>query len=59
MKLFMLFQTDKWKSKASRVFFGIFDSRCKALDFAKYNILVQDDCSIVILEVGLNEFGEI
>jgi hypothetical protein len=59
MKLFMLFQTDKWKSKASRVFFGIFDCRNKALDFAKYNSLAQKDCQIVVIEVGLNEFGEI
>jgi hypothetical protein len=59
MKLFMLFQTDKWKSKASRVFFGIFDCRNKALDFAKYNSLTQMDSQIVVIEVGLNEFGEI
>lgn len=59
MKLFMLFQTDKWKSKASRVFFGIFDCRCKALDFANYNSLVKKDHSVVVIEVELNEFGEI
>lgn len=39
MKLFLLFQTDNWKSRASRVFFGAFDSRVKALDYAKYNNL--------------------
>ena len=39
MSVFLLFQTDSWKSKASRVFFGAFDSRTKALDYAKYNDL--------------------
>ena len=37
MKLFILYQTDIWKSKMSRVFYGIFDSRPKAIDCAKYN----------------------
>ena len=59
MKLFMLFQTDQWKSKASRVFFGIFDSKDKATDFANYNCLAQNKCQILVIKVGLNEFGEI
>ena len=59
MKLFMLFQTDKWKSKSSRVFYGIFDSRSKAIDFAAYNSLNQNNCLVLIIEVELNEFGEI
>lgn len=58
MKLFMLYQTDKWKSKDSRVFFGIFDSRIKALDCAKYNNLATINRTIVVLEVALNQFGE-
>ena len=58
MKLFMLYQTDKWKSKASRVFFGIFDCRTKAIDFANYYKLSANDSAVLILEVGLNEFGE-
>lgn len=58
MKLFMLFQTDKWKTKASRVFFGIFDCRSKALDFAKYNNLSSMESTVVVLEVALNQFGE-
>jgi hypothetical protein len=40
MSVFLLFQTDSWKSKASRVFFGAFDSRTKALDYAKYKICI-------------------
>lgn len=59
MKLFILYQTDKWKSKASRVFFGIFDCRIKAIDFAKYYNLITPESAVLIQEVGLNEFGEV
>ena len=59
MKLFLLFQTDNWKSRASRVFFGAFDSRAKALDYAKYNELYWYNAVVVVVEVTLNEFGEI
>ena len=59
MKLFILYQTDIWKSKMSRVFFGIFDSRPKALDSAKYNGLFGSNTKVVIEEVTLNIFEEI
>jgi hypothetical protein len=59
MSIFLLFQTDSWKSKASRVFFGAFDSRKKALDYAKYNDLYWSNSKIVVVEVLLNEFGEV
>ena len=59
MKLFLLFQTDNWKSRASRVFFGAFDTRAKALDYAKYNELYWYNAEVVVVEVTLNEFGEI
>jgi len=59
MKLFILYQTDIWKSKISRVFFGIFDSRPKALDCAKYNGLYGPYAKVVIEEVTLNIFEEI
>jgi hypothetical protein len=39
MSLLLLFQTGSWKSKASRVFFGVFDSRTKTPYFAKHNDL--------------------
>ncbi|MBP6578037.1 MAG: hypothetical protein KA232_12600 [Chryseobacterium sp.] len=58
MKLFILYQTDIWKSKISRVFFGIFDSRPKALDSAKYNGLYGPNAKVVIEEVTLNIFEE-
>ena len=59
MSLFLLFQTDNWKSRASRVFFGAFDTRNKAIDFAKYNDLYGSNAEVVVVEVKLNEFGEI
>jgi hypothetical protein len=54
MTLFILFQTDVWKSKASRVFFGVFDSRNKAIDYAKYHCLYSNTTEVVIEEVTLN-----
>ncbi|KDN56703.1 hypothetical protein [Flavobacterium seoulense] len=59
MSIFLLFQTDNWKSRASRVFFGAFDSRNKAIDFAKYNELYSHNSEVVVVEVVLNQFGEI
>tara|TARA_R110002033_G_scaffold67674_1_gene118661 strand:+ start:152 stop:331 length:180 start_codon:yes stop_codon:yes gene_type:complete len=59
MSIFLLFQTDNWKSRVSRVFFGAFDSRNKAIDFAKYNDLYCHNSEVVVVEVVLNQFGEI
>jgi hypothetical protein len=58
MTLFILYQTDTWKSKASRIFFGIFDSRNKAIDIAKYYGLYCKSCKVVIEEVTLNQFED-
>jgi hypothetical protein len=54
MTLFILFQTDIWKSKASRVFLGVFDSREKALDCSKYHGLSSSSTKVVIEEITLN-----
>ncbi|MFN3752537.1 MULTISPECIES: hypothetical protein [Flavobacterium] len=54
MTLFILYQTDIWKSKASRVFFGVFDCRKKATDCAKYHGLVTNTSAVVVEEVILN-----
>jgi len=54
MTLFILYQTDQWKSRTSRVFFGIFDSRNKAIDCAKYHGLYTNATEVVIEEVTLN-----
>jgi len=59
MKLFILYQTDIWKTKASRVCFGIFDSRVKAIESAKWNELYSYSSEVVIIELVLNEFLEI
>jgi hypothetical protein len=58
MKLFILYQTDIWKSKASRVCFGVFDCRNKAVDSAKYNGLYCSYAEVVIEEITLNLFEE-
>lgn len=55
MQLFILYQTDNWKTKSSRVFFGVFDSRAKAQDCAKYNRLESNHSKIIIEEVTLNQ----
>lgn len=59
MKLFILYQTDNWKSKASRVCFGVFDTRAKAIDSAKWQELYTYNSEVVVLEVTLNLFEEI
>jgi hypothetical protein len=59
MELFILYQTDIWKTKISRVFYGIFDSRPKAKDCAKYNGLYTPNTKVVIEKVTLNIFEEI
>lgn len=56
MKLFILYQTDIWKSKPSRVCFGVFDSRNKAVDCAKYNGPYCSCAEVAIKEVTLNLF---
>ena len=59
MSIFFYFQTDNWKSRASRVFFGAFDSRNKAVDFAKYNELFCYNAEVEIVEASLNQFVEV
>lgn len=56
MTLFLLYQTDIWKTKTSRIYFGVFDSREKAKDFAKYYGLYAPSTKVVIEEVVLNQF---
>ncbi|SNB01712.1 conserved hypothetical protein [Flavobacterium psychrophilum] len=59
MKLFILYQTDNWKSRASRVCFGVFDTRAKAIDSAKWQELYNHNSEVVVLEVTLNLFEEV
>ena len=59
MSLFILYQTDIWKSKASRICFGVFDSREKAVESAKWQELKCYNAEVVIIQVTLNLFEEI
>lgn len=58
MTLFILYQTDIWKTKTSRVFFGVFDCRTKAMDCARYHNLNTKNSKVVIEEVTLNQCAE-
>jgi hypothetical protein len=53
--IYNLFQTDIWKNKKSRVFFGSFSSFEKAKQAAKDLELYSYESDVVILEVVLDE----
>ena len=57
--VFILFQTDRYKSKASRVFFGVFSTEVKAIDHAKENGLYTHDAEVVIIECEIDKFDEV
>lgn len=59
MTLFILFQTDIYKSRASRVFFGVFSTEAKAIDHAKENGLYTDTAEVVIIECEIDKFREL
>lgn len=59
MTLFALFQTDQYCGKFSNVCCGIFDSRNKAKDAAKYYNLEHPGTKVLIREITLNLFEEI
>jgi hypothetical protein len=59
MTVFILFQTDIYKTKASRVFFGVFTTEVQAIDNAKKNGLYTHDAEVVIIECEINKFGEV
>ncbi|MBB4038229.1 hypothetical protein GGR21_004161 [Dysgonomonas hofstadii] len=57
--VFVLFQTDVHRTKASRVFFGVFSTEVKAIDHAKTNGLYTYDAEVVIIECEIDKFGEV
>jgi hypothetical protein len=57
--VFVLFQTDIWKSKTSRVFFGVFSTETKAIDHAKENGLYTHTAEVVIIECEMDKFSEV
>lgn len=59
MKVYVLFQTDIWKTKSSRVFFGAFQCRTTAIDAAEKNGLVTYNSDIEIIECELGKFKEL
>lgn len=59
MTVYVLFQTDIWKSIRSRVFFGVFSTEGQAIDHAKENGLYTCDAEVVIIECEIDKFEEI
>lgn len=55
--VFVLFQTDVHRTKASRVFFGVFSPEVKAIDHVKENGLYRYDAEVVIIECEIDKFG--
>ena len=58
MKLYILDQTNIWRNKTSRIFFGIFKWRSKALDSAKYNGLYSQNAKVIVEELTMNQFDK-
>jgi hypothetical protein len=59
MTVFVLFQTDIYRTRASRVFFGVFSTEVKAIDHAKENGLFHHTAEVVIIECKIDKFGEV
>ena len=56
--VYVLFETDVYKSKFSRVFLGVFSSFNLANQYAKENNCYTNNTEVVILEVELDKFEE-
>lgn len=59
MKVYILFQTDIYKSNKSRVFFGVFSTEIDAIDSAKENGLYTSDSEVEIIECEIGKFKEL
>lgn len=59
MTVFVLFQTDIYRTRASRVFYGVFSTEARAIDHAKGNGLYTHDVEVVIIECELDKFDEV
>ncbi|MCS2713617.1 hypothetical protein [Dysgonomonas sp. 520] len=59
MTVFILFQTDIHRTRASRAFFGVFTSEALAMDHAKENGLYTHDAKVVIIECETDKFDEV
>lgn len=59
MTVFVLFQADIYRTRASRVFCGVFSTEAGAIDYAKGNGLYIHDAEVVIIECELDKFDEV
>ena len=59
MKIFILYQTDNWKTKSSRVCFGVYSSEENAIKAYKANDLYSHNSEIDIVECELDKFSEL
>ena len=57
--LYLLYQTDIWKSKSSYVCFGVFDSFEHANEQAKKNDLYNNNSEVVIKPIKINQLEEV
>lgn len=55
---YVLFETDVYKTKSSRIFLGVFSSFELANQFAKDNNCYTNKTEVVILEVEIDKFQE-
>lgn len=57
--VYILFQTDEWKTNSSRVCFGVYDSYEHAHAEAGKNNLKGNNSDFVIISAKINQFAEI
>ncbi len=57
--VYILFQTDIYKTKSSRVYFGVYSSEERAIEAAKKNDLYTHQAEVVILECEIDTFAEL
>lgn len=57
--VFVLFQTDVHRTRASRVFCGVFSTEAGAIDAAKENGLYTHLAEVVIIECDIDKFDEV
>lgn len=57
--VYILFQTDIYKTKSSRVCFGVYSSEKRAIEAAKKNDLYTHQAEVVVLECEIDTFAEL
>lgn len=59
MTVYILFQTDIYKTKSSRVCFGVYSTEEKAITAAKENDLYSYQSEVLIIECDIDKFEEL